>query len=60
LKNSASQLPPVQISASQVHGFATLENAGGFGIPLDLNESFGWLVAMTVAGLEREAEIERA
>ncbi len=31
---------------SVVHGFATLEIAGGFGIPLDCDESFRRLVAM--------------
>jgi AcrR family transcriptional regulator len=36
---------------SLVHGFVTLENAGGFGLPLDLNESFHRLVGMYIAGL---------
>jgi AcrR family transcriptional regulator len=36
---------------SVVHGFATLEVAGGFGIPLDLDESFGRLLHAFVAGL---------
>jgi hypothetical protein len=31
---------------SVVHGFATLEIAGGFGLPLDCDESFRRLVAM--------------
>jgi AcrR family transcriptional regulator len=37
---------------SLLHGFVTLETSGGFGIPLDLNESFRRLVATYVAGLE--------
>ena len=37
---------------SVVHGFATLELAGGFGLPLDLDESFRRLVAMLAAGIE--------
>jgi AcrR family transcriptional regulator len=36
---------------SAVHGFATLEAAGGFGIPLSIDESFTWLVECFVAGL---------
>jgi AcrR family transcriptional regulator len=36
---------------SAVHGFVALEAAGGFGIPLDLDESFDRLVATLAAGL---------
>ena len=36
---------------SVAHGFATLEEAGGFGISLDPNESFRRLVGAYVAGL---------
>ncbi len=35
------------------HGFATLEAAGGFGIALDLDESYHRLVRMYLAGLRR-------
>jgi AcrR family transcriptional regulator len=38
---------------SVVHGFATLEIAGGFGLPLDCDESFERLVKMLVAGLQQ-------
>jgi AcrR family transcriptional regulator len=37
---------------SAVHGFASLEAAGGFGLPVDLDESFAELVALLVAGLD--------
>ena len=40
---------------SLVHGFATLEAAGGFGLPLDCDESFRRLVDMFVAGLQQMA-----
>jgi AcrR family transcriptional regulator len=40
---------------SVVHGFTTLEVAGGFGLPLDCDESFRRLVSMLIAGLERTA-----
>jgi hypothetical protein len=36
---------------SAVHGFATLEAAGGFGIRLDLDRSFAWLVQCCINGL---------
>ena len=36
---------------SVAHGFATLEVAGGFGIPIDLDESFDRLLRAFVAGL---------
>ncbi len=39
---------------SLVHGFATLEIAGGFGLPLDLDESFERLLQMFVRALQRE------
>lgn len=38
---------------SLVHGFATLEIAGGFGMALDCDESFRRLVEMYITGLER-------
>ncbi len=39
---------------SVVHGFATLEIAGGFGLPLDCDESFRRLVEMLTRGLRAE------
>ena len=36
---------------SLVHGFSILELAGGFGLPLDADESFGVTCQMLVAGL---------
>jgi AcrR family transcriptional regulator len=39
---------------SVVHGFSTLEISGGFGIPLDLDESFSRLVDIFIAGLESQ------
>lgn len=37
---------------SAVHGFATLEAAGGFGLPTDLDASFDALIATLAAGLQ--------
>ena len=39
---------------SLVHGFATLEISGGFGIPLDLDKSFSRLVDLFIVGLEAQ------
>ena len=36
---------------SLVHGFTTLEIAGGFGIPLDVDESYRRLVELLIKGL---------
>ena len=38
---------------SMVHGFATLEVAGGFGLPQDCDESFRRLVQALVVGLQK-------
>lgn len=38
---------------STVHGFATLEVAGGFGLPLECDESFRRLVTALSAGLQQ-------
>ena len=38
---------------SMVHGFATLEVAGGFGLPQDCDESFRRLVLALLAGLQK-------
>ena len=40
---------------SAVHGFATLENQSGFGLKLDIDESFEWMVHALVAGLKSTA-----
>jgi len=46
-------LHAVRALRSVVHGFATLEVAGGFGLPLDCDESFRRLIAMLIAGLQQ-------
>ncbi len=45
-------LHAVRALRSVVHGFATLEVAGGFGLPLDCDESFRRLVNVFIRGLE--------
>src|SRR5207302_7040956 len=38
---------------SMVHGFISLEVAGGFGMPVDLDASFHWLINLFITGLSR-------
>ncbi len=42
---------------SLLHGFVALELAGGFGLPLDLDESYVRLVRVYIAGLPRPERI---
>jgi AcrR family transcriptional regulator len=44
-------LHAIRAMRSAVHGFVALENAGGFGIPLDVDKSFDWLVSALLKGL---------
>ena len=41
-----------------LHGFASLEAAGGFGLPEDLDESFASLVAMVTASLRPQTSVD--
>lgn len=40
---------------SIVHGFIGLEVAGGFGMPVDLDQSFSWLIQLFIVGLQEQA-----
>jgi AcrR family transcriptional regulator len=40
---------------SLVHGFISLEVAGGFGMPVDQDASFHWLINLYIAGLDQKA-----
>ena len=44
-------LHTIRALRSLLHGFTTLELHGGFGLPLDLDESFARLLALFIAGL---------
>ena len=48
-----SVLHQVRVVRSGLHGFVAIEAAGGFALPLDLDESFDLLIATLVAGIER-------
>ncbi len=53
--NGEDAIHAVRGLRSIVHGFATLELAGGFGIPLDRDESYMRLLRAYVAGLRAMA-----
>ena len=47
-----------RIIRAALHGFVSLEAEEGFGIPLDLNDSFTRLVAVLHQGLSAAADTE--
>ncbi|GAA0561606.1 TetR/AcrR family transcriptional regulator [Paractinoplanes ferrugineus] len=44
-----------RVLRSSLHGFATLESAGGFGLPQDVTRSYHFLVDTLIAGLAHSA-----
>jgi hypothetical protein len=48
----------VRILRSIVHGFTTLERGGGFGLPVDLNETFERLLRIFLHGLAEETLLQ--
>jgi AcrR family transcriptional regulator len=47
--SETEQIHAIRALRALVHGFVSLEQAGGFGMPVDLDESFQYLVDMYVA-----------
>ncbi len=47
----ADAVHAVRALRSAIHGFATLEIAGGFGLPLELDESFHRLIETIIRGM---------
>jgi len=41
---------------SLVHGFATLENSGGFGLPISLDKSFQRLIQLLILGMQQQVQ----
>jgi AcrR family transcriptional regulator len=48
-------LHQIRVIRSALHGFVTLEAEAGFGLPLDLDQSFELLIATLLAGLAPDA-----
>jgi AcrR family transcriptional regulator len=51
--NEEEAIHAIRSLRSMVHGFISLEGAGGFAMPVDLDASFHWLINVFVAGLDR-------
>jgi AcrR family transcriptional regulator len=45
----------VRVTRAALHGFITIEAQGGFGLPLNLDESFELVLDTLLAGLDRRA-----
>jgi AcrR family transcriptional regulator len=45
---------------SAIHGFATLERHGGFGLPLDVDRSFEWMLDALIAGIGALRPLDRS
>ena len=54
--NEPDALHAIRGLRSFIHGFATLEVAGGFGLPLDCEESFTRLIEVFIRDLQARAE----
>lgn len=52
--SETEQIHAIRALRATVHGFVSLEQGGGFGIPVDLDESFQYLVEMFIAQITRE------
>lgn len=50
------QIHAMRALRSLIHGFVSLELVGGFGIPIDVDQSFHYLVSMYAAGLRQSRE----
>jgi AcrR family transcriptional regulator len=55
--NEEEAIHAIRSLRSIVHGFISLEVAGGFAIPVDLDASFHWLINLYIAGLDRPTVI---
>ena len=47
----AQEIHALRMLRSTLHGFASLEAAGGFMIDVDVDESFAWMIALVDQGL---------
>jgi len=54
--SGADAIHAVRVLRSVLHGFASLEQKGGFGLPLDLDETFRRMLDIFIAGIKRTSE----
>ncbi len=45
----------IRMLRSLTHGFVSLEATGGFGMPVDLEQSYDYAITLFIEGLDREA-----
>jgi len=55
-RNEAAQIHDIRLLRSVAHGFASLEAAGGFGLPEDIDETFERLNGMLIAYLNNQSQ----
>ncbi len=53
--SETEEIHAIRALRAMVHGFVSLEQAGGFGMPVDLDESFQYLVNMYLAHLAEDS-----
>lgn len=56
--SEVDEVHAIRALRSLVHGFVSLEISGGFGLPVDVDESFRVLMKMFVRGLEHGSDPE--
>ena len=49
--DAATQVHAIRTLRSLTHGFVSLEAVGGFGMPIDLEESYNYAIGLFIAGL---------
>ncbi len=54
-QDAKQQIHSIRVIRSLVHGFVSLELSGGFGLPIDVDQSFDYLLEMLTAGLQHDA-----
>ena len=54
----AQQIHALRMLRSTLHGFATVEESGGFLIDTDVDDSFAWMVSLIDQGLRAESRTE--
>lgn len=54
-RREAAAIQAARSLRSAVHGFVSLELAGGFGMPVDADASFAWLAELLADGIRAHA-----
>ena len=58
--DDVAEVHAIRALRSMLHGFISLELAGGFGMPINIEESFHALVRLLILGLDRAAHQNQA